>query len=405
MTKKRIDELQIGMVLASDLKTEDGRLLLPSGMELEEKHLQLLERVGIEEVEVAQAGTELDEQDLQRIEDYVRDFYLYVNPDHPAIIELFRISLDRTVAKVASGWELPSVETRRAQSVEHLGDLFLKDMGGPEEIAKHETELESFPDIYFRIREVLDSPNVSAERLGKVVSTDVGLSAKLLKLVNSPFYGFPSSIDSISRAVALVGGKELSTLALGISTINYFKDIPPELISMEKFWRHSISCGIFAKIIAGRQSGVQSERLFIAGLLHDVGRLIMFKKLPYASREAMLFSRENSIPLHEAELSVIGFGHTDIGKPLLEAWKFPENLSTAINYHHDPMAQPNSLEPAIVNLADCMANAVDIAEGGMYAMPGIQKDVWELLGLTTEFLREAVQEHDEQVELIRSAFF
>ncbi|WP_187170509.1 HDOD domain-containing protein [Salidesulfovibrio onnuriiensis] len=405
MTKLRIEELKTGMVLSCDLKTADGRLLLPGGVELEEKHLQLLDRMGIEEVEVDPGQAELDEESLLAVEDYVRDYFLYSNPDHPAVLELFRIALERTAARVAGGWQLPSVEMRRAQAVEHLEDIFLKDMGGPEEIAKHETELESFPDIYFRIREVLDSPNVSADRLAKVVSTDVGLSAKLLKLVNSPFYGFPSSIDSISRAIALVGGKELSTLALGISTINYFKDIPPELINMEMFWRHSISCGIFCKLIASRQTGVQSERLFIAGLLHDVGRLIMFKKLPYASREAMLFARENSIPLHAAEQTVIGYTHTDVSAPLLEAWKFPENLSEAINHHHDPMSRPNPLEPAIVNLADNMANAVDIANGGMYVLPGIDNGVWELLGLSPAFLRDTLHQHDEQVELIMSAFF
>lgn len=405
MTKLRVDDLKTGMVLSCDLKTDDGRLLLPCGVELEEKHLQLLHRLGFDEVEVEAAQAELDEETLLEIEDYVRDYFLYSDPDHPAVMELFRIALDRTAVKVAGGWSLPSVEDRRAQSVEHMEDLFLKDMGGPADISKSETELESFPDIYFRIREVLDSPNVSADRLATVVSTDVGLSAKLLKLVNSPFYGFPSSIDSISRAIALVGGKELSTLALGISTINYFKDIPPELINMEMFWRHSISCGIFAKLIASEQTGVQPERLFIAGLLHDVGRLIMFKKLPYASREAMLFARENCIPLCEAEQSVIGYGHTDVSNELLQAWKFPENLSLAINHHHDPMSQPNPLEPAIVSLADIMANAVGISDGGMYVIPGFDSEAWELLGISPAFLRGALGQHDEQIELILSAFF
>jgi len=405
VTKLRTDEIKTGMILSCDLRSRDGRLLLPCGMELEEKHIQLLDRMGVEEVDVVGPSVELDNGALQDIEDYVRDYFLYSNPDHPAVMELFRIALERTASRVAAGWTLPTVEERRAQTVDHLEDLFLKDMGGPEEIAKNETELESFPDIYFRIREVLDSPNVSADRLATVVSTDVGLSAKLLKLVNSPFYGFPSSIDSISRAIALVGGKELSTLALGISTINYFKDIPPELINMEMFWRHSISCGIFSKLIAEQQEGIQSERLFIAGLLHDVGRLIMFKKLPYASREAMLFARENSIPLYEAEISVIGYSHTAVSEVLLKAWKFPENLSEAIDHHHDPMVRPNPLEPAIVHLADNMANAVGVADGGMYAIPGIEDGAWELLGLSSEFLREILGKHDEQIEQILSAFF
>lgn len=401
----RIDELQSGMVLACDLKTSDGRMLLPKGLELSDRHIRMLVRAGIEDVEIQAPKVELDADTVRALEEYVRDFYLYVNPDHTPMLELFRISLDRTAMAVASGWKLPSEEERRAQAVEHMGDIFLKDMGTPADIVKHETELESFPDVYFRIREVLDSPNVSADRLAKVVSTDVGLSAKLLKLVNSPFYGFTSSIDSISRAVALVGGKELSTLALGISTISYFKDIPHELINMEQFWRHSISCGVFARQLAEHQSGLQPERLFIAGLLHDVGRLIMFKKIPYASREAMLFARENSIPLHEAEREVIGFDHTEVSRHLLVEWKFPQGLSEIINYHHEPMSYPNPLEPAIINVADNMANAVSIAEGGMYVVPGIAEGVWEMLGLGVGFLREAVSSYDDQIDQIQNAFF
>ena len=406
MGTKSLDELKTGMVLSSDLKSSDGRLLFRAGTELEERHVELLKRVGVAEAEVEEERCELSEGLLRDIEDYVRDFFLYVNPDFEPAIQMFQIALDLTGYAVANGCKLPGVNERRASSVEHMEDLFLKGMGAPETIVKHETELTSFPDIYFRIREVLEDESASADRIAKVVSTDMSLSAKLIKLVNSPLYGFPQTIDSISRAVALVGAKELSTLALGISAINYFKDIPPELVDMKSFWRHSITCGIFGKIIAGTQAGLSPERFFIAGLLHDVGRLIMFKKLPYASTEAMLFARENSIPLVEAERSVMDFCHTDISLPLLKSWKFPEGLSNMINYHHNPMEFPNPLEPAIIHVADNLTNAVEIAQGGMYVLPGIDEQAWDLLGLKADsFLREAVDKHSEQIDTIMSAFF
>jgi len=401
-----IDELKPGMVLASDLLASDGRLLFKSGTELEERHLELLRRVGVEQADVEASRAELDEEALRDVEDYVRDFFLYVNPDFEPSIEMFMVALELTAKRVSHGWKLPDMDTRRASNVEHLEDIFIKGMGSPETIVKHETELTSFPDIFFRIKEVLEDESASADRIAKVVSTDMSLSAKLIKLVNSPLYGFSQTIDSISRAVALVGGKELSTLALGISAINYFKDIPPELIDMEAFWRHSITCGIFAKILAGTQTGLSPERFFIAGLLHDVGRLILFKKLPYASTEAMLFARENSIPLPEAELSVMGFIHTDISKPLLAAWKFPEGLSSMINYHHNPMEFPNPLEPAIIHVADSLSNAVEIAQGGMYVMPVLDEQAWELLGIQSEpAIRDAVEQYSEQIDTILSAFF
>lgn len=405
MAIKNIDELRAGMVLAVDLTSSDGRLLFKGGTELEERHLALLKRVGVEQADVEGDTRELSDETLREIEDYVRDFFLYVNPDFAPTIAMFSIALDLTAKRVAAGWELPDLDTRRATNVEHLEDIFVKGMGSPETIVKHETELSSFPDIFFRIKEVLEDESASADRIAAVVSTDVGLSAKLIKLVNSPLYGFPQTIDSISRAVTLVGGKELSTLALGISAINYFKDIPPELVDMESFWRHSITCGIFSKILASTQTGLSPERFFIGGLLHDVGRLILFKKLPYASTEAMLFARENSIPLTEAERSVMEFIHTDISIPLLKEWKFPEGLSNMINYHHTPMEFPNPLEPAIVHVADNLANAVEIAQGGMYVMPGLDEEAWGLLGVDPETtLRNAVEQYAEQIDIILNAF-
>jgi HD-like signal output (HDOD) protein len=401
-----IDNLTAGMVLACDLKSGDGRLLFKSGTELEERHIAILRRVGVDGVEVEVSTAPLTPAQLREIEDYVRDFFLYSNPDSAPIIAMFRMALEATAKAVACGWLLPDPSMRRASNVEHMQDIFLKGMGTPETIVSHETELASFPDIYFRIREILEDESASADRIAKVVGTDMSLSAKLIKLVNSPLYGFPQPIDSITRAVTLVGAKELSTLALGISAINYFKDIPHELVDMRTFWRHSITCGIFAKILAGTQVGLSPERFFIAGLLHDVGRLILFKKLPYASTEAMLFARENSIPLVEAEREIMDFCHTDVSLPLLQSWKFPESLSDMINHHHDPMSFPNPLEPAIIHVADVLTNAVEIAQGGMYVVPGIDDAAWELLGLDAgTVLAEAADLYCEQIDNIMDAFF
>jgi HD-like signal output (HDOD) protein len=403
---KRLEELAAGMTLASDLTAEDGRLLFKAGTELEDRHIELLGRIGVDSANVVPSASSLSEEQLREVEEYVREFFLYVDPDFGPTIRMFLIALDRVARQVAAGWVLPDVSERRATNVEHLEDIFLAGMGTPETIVKHESELASFPDIYFRIREVLADESASADAIAKVVSTDMSLSAKLIKLVNSPLYGFPQTIDSISRAVTLVGGKELSTLALGISAINYFKDIPPELVDMKTFWRHSITCGIFAKILAGTQSGLAPERFFTAGLLHDVGRLILFKKLPYACTEAMLYARENSIPLVEAEREIMGFCHTDISAPLLASWDFPETLSNMINFHHNPMEFPNPLEPAIIHVADVLTNVVDIAQGSMYALPQLDPAAWELLGVDENtFLEQAVLDYEEQIEIILSAFF
>ena len=148
---KRLDELTAGMVLASDLKASDGRLLFKAGTELEERHIELLKRVGVAEADVEAGASDLSDEMVRDIEDYVRDFFLYVDPEFEPSVQMFKIALDLTGNAVASGWPLPDISERRASDVEHLEDLFLRGMGSPESIVKHETELTSFPDIYFQI--------------------------------------------------------------------------------------------------------------------------------------------------------------------------------------------------------------------------------------------------------------
>ena len=299
---------------------------------------------------------------------------------------------------------MPTEDQRLARNLEFMKDLFHIGEGSARDIVNHETELATFPDIYFRIKEVLDAPQSSAKDIADVVSTDVGLSAKLLKLVNSPFYGFADTIGSIAHAVSLVGIKEISTLALGISTINFFKDIPPELMDMKTFWRHSLSCGIFARLLGSQISGASPDRLFTAGLLHDVGRLIIFKKQPYASVQALLYARENMVPLVDAEAEALGYDHTEVASLLLSAWNFPASILDAISHHHAPKASQNPMEAAVIQIADNLTNAVEISSGGMYVLPGIQDGAWESLGLNASRLVAIVEQYDRHIEGVLDAF-
>lgn len=273
--------------------------------------------------------------------------------------------------------------------------------GTPADIVRHEMGLASFPDIYFKIREVLDNPKSSAQDIAKVVNLDVGFSTKLLKLVNSPFFGFSSAIDSVARAVSLVGVKEIATLALGISTINYFQNIPPELMDVKSFWRHSLRCAVFAKLLAVNKK-LPSDRFFTVGLLHDVGRLVLFKNMPYASVEALLYSRREMIPLREAEVSILGYDHSEVGRLLLEGWKFPASLSELIAHHHVSETAVSRMDVAIVQLADIMANVAEISADGRFALHGMRQEDWQLLGLTSRELIFFMELHDKHFEEITS---
>jgi len=397
-----IDALKPGMVAAQDVTTPDGRVILRQEGVVEPWHIQLFTGLQIQTVDVV--GDDASQQ-VEEAAAYVQAFFAYVNPDSLPMGELYAYVVELVANRMAEGWQLPSLAERRAENVEHLVDVFPMEIVEPQRIVDHETEVASFPDIYIKLREEVESPKASVQSLSALVSQDISLAAKLLKLVNSPLYGFPSTVDSIERAISIVGIRELSTLAMGITAINYFQGIPPELIDMRTFWRHSIACGIFAKILARHLGEKEVERFFIAGLLHDVGRLVLFKKMPYASTEALIYARNNFVPIVEAERSVFGFTHTDVSSHLLAQWKFPQHLSELINFHHDPMAAPTPRLATVVHVADVFADALRIAGGNMYLLPQFYDAAWDLLGLPTSAVKRAMSEFEIEGEQTTQALF
>ncbi|HAS87895.1 MAG TPA: metal-dependent hydrolase [Desulfovibrio sp.] len=405
MQKVSIDDVQPGMVLATDL-LQGGRMLLPAGSVLTNKNLSVFKNQGVESLMVtASDAAEPDEESIDKAFIYARDYFMFINHDDPVVMQLFDVAVYKTATKIMEGWRLPTPDEQHLTALDEMRDLFFRDEGTIEDIVDAELKVASFPDIFFKVKQAVEDQKSSAEQVAEVVGLDVGLSTQLLKLVNSPLYGFPSEINNLVRAVALIGGKELCTLALGLSTIGYFKDIPPELIDMRSFWMHSLTCGVFSKVIAEKVEGVNPEMMFTAGLLHDVGRLILFKKMPYSAVQTMLFARENFIPLVEAEDMTLGFNHEAVARCMLEKWNFPPLLTEIISSHHAPGKSTRQKEAGILQVADNLALAVGIAEGGMYVLPGVDEEIWEILGIDAEFLSDVVKKYDYQIKELFNNFF
>ncbi|WP_320169799.1 HDOD domain-containing protein [Maridesulfovibrio sp.] len=405
MKKIFIDEVKPGMILGADVK-QSGRMLLPAGSVLTRSNIAVFKKQGIETVEILTAeNQEPDEASLDKAFTYVRDYFMFVDHSHPTSIKLFDIAVYKTAVKLMEGWRIPTREEQTVTELDDMRDLFYRDEGSVKDIVDDELKLASFPDIFFKVKEAVTDPNTSAQQIAEVVGLDVGLSTQLLKLVNSPLYGFPSEISSLVRAVALIGGRELCTLALGLSTIGYFRDIPPELIDMRTFWLHSLTCAVFSKVIAEQMDGVVPEEMFTAGLLHDAGRLILFKKMPCSAVQTMIHARENFIPLVEAEDMVLGFNHTEVARAMFERWSFPESLIDIIASHHNPSLSNHYKEAGILQLADNLALAVGLADGGMYAIPGVDETLPEKLGVDEEMLVQIVHDYDSRIKELFSSFF
>ena len=277
-------------------------------------------------------------------------------------------------------------------------------MNNPRELLTGYVEISSLPLVYTRLNDAVNNPRASISDIGRIISEDAGLTARLLRIVNSAFYSLPTRIESITRAVTIIGTHELRALALATSVTTMFRGIPEDLANMDLFWRHSIACGVAARIIATFRRIPNAERFFIAGVLHDIGRLVMYVKIPDQSREAMIRCREVGQPLYLAERDVIGFGHAAVGSLLLEAWRFHPGLEEAVGFHHNTNgAARYPLEAAIIHLADILCHALQLGTSGELFVPPLDSEAWERIGLPISILSPVlVQVETQYTDVVRT---
>jgi len=272
-------------------------------------------------------------------------------------------------------------------------------MNSPRELLSGYVEVSSLPLVYTRLNDAINNPRASISDIARIISEDAGLTARLLRIVNSAFYGIPTRVESISRAVTIIGTHELRALALATSVTTMFKGIPDDLANMDLFWRHSIACGIAARILATFRRVPNAERFFIAGVLHDIGRLVMYIKIPDQSREAIIRSRDIGEPLYVSEREVIGFGHASLGSLLLEAWRFPNGLEEAVGFHHNPNgAARYPFEASLVHLADIISHAMQLGTSGEQFVPPMEKEAWDRVGLPLSILSPVLVQLETQFE-------
>ena len=403
-----------GMVLANELRHSNGRFLLGKGTSLDENHRRIMKIWGIHSVEI-EGGIEDSESlineefapaTLQAAEKSVLKRFPPGNLNHPSYKELLRICTLRKAETIAGQKDvIPSLPEPPSVSELELNRSPLKIGINPQTLLDREANLTSLPNVFMEICSVINDPRSSAVHISDVISKDINLSAKLLRIVNSAFYGLPTKIHTISRAVITIGTIQLSTLALGASAIKVFENIPSDLVDMESFWRHSIACGINARMIASYLNIFNTERLFVAGLLHDVGRIILYTRTPYAAREILAWAAQKNVLLRDAEAEILGWDHAQLGGMLLKKWAFPLMLEHGVAYHHDPFKSQYPLETSIVCLSDVLANALEMGSSGEHLVPSVASAVWDRMGFEKAALAEIVQLIERQVAEVSYLFF
>lgn len=260
--------------------------------------------------------------------------------------------------------------------------------------------ISSLPTVVVKVNELLNDPQSCTSDFNKVISEDQALTARLLKLVNSAFYGFPGKIDSISRAITIIGFRELRALVLATSIMNMFNDLGDNIsFRMEDYWRHNLACAIASRVLAIYKREQDPETYFVAGLLHDIGRLVMIESCPEKYGKVFTHVQEKNALMLDAEKDVFGFTHETVGKELVSNWKLPQNVVYAVGFHHRPRGTLNGSNYIdIVHVANILINACGIGSSGEKFVPLLKPDAWERIGLKKTILEPSLEKIDEQLE-------
>jgi len=414
MARLQIHDIRPGMTLESDVKDRNGRMLLKAGVALNEGHLRIFKIWGVTEADVlgvsrqavdeeAQADIAPELLEVARL--HAESRFRHNDQEHPAVRELMKLCIARKAQEAMRRDMAPEDLLRQVQKPQldepDHAPLPPVDING---LIHESLKLGTLPVIFHKLVEVVNDSLSSAADVAEIISNDTDLSARLLRVVNSPFYGLGSQVDTITRAVAILGSNQLVSLAMGMTVVTFFKGIPSELINMQEFWRHSISCGIAARILSSYHKTPNTERFFVVGLLHDIGRLIIYKELPDHARRILHLSRSRDMLLTEAEHEVLGFDHATLGGLLMRKWKLPMSLEMNVRYHHAPDQAQNVLEASIICMSNVLATVMELGSSGERYVPQLWPAVWEMLNIPLGTLVQTAIQLDFQVDEVLKFF-
>jgi len=247
--------------------------------------------------------------------------------------------------------------------------------------------LPTLPTVITQLISLIDNPKTSARNVAQLISTDQALTAKILKLANSAFYGFPREIATVDLAVVVLGFETVKNLGLSVSVLERFAGTDSDTgnFDRQKFWEHSIACGVAARLLATKLRYRVPGEAFAAGILHDIGRLILSQYFPDEFDKVLRLMHDEELYIGDAEERVLGVTHADIGGWLAERWNLPRQLEETICFHHAPgrLGRGNDL-PSLIHLADFLCRRENIGDGGGHRLPKLDPAALRTFGIHEE---------------------
>ncbi len=259
------------------------------------------------------------------------------------------------------------------------------------------TQIATLPEVTTKIIQVVEDPRSTAKDLQNIIKHDVALSAKILKVVNSAFYGLPRQVSSVDRAIILLGLSTVKNIAVATSVTKIFSGQQvSNRFTAKDLWQHSLACGVFCKLIAQAKKMENADEMFVAGLMHDLG--IVVEKQVYAKELAEIINQAEArkMTLFQVEQEVLGADHQAFGTALAGKWKFPHLFQLTTGYHHQPFKASEQYQDvtAVCHLADVLAGKKQI---GLYFENVLfEEETIAKIGLAEQQLAEIYQAFDEK---------
>ncbi|MCP4145826.1 MAG: HDOD domain-containing protein [bacterium] len=270
----------------------------------------------------------------------------------------------------------------------------------PRDIKHIVKEVPTLPAVYQELFSKMSDPKVSVPQLAEIVSRDQALATKILKLVNSAFYGYKSEIDTISRAMVILGFRTVRNATLAISVFDYVSgDADSSRFSIDNFWKHSLCTAAICKVLGKHCDIKQQEETFVAGLLHDIGKMIMKKYFEEDFNEVCKYAVENKVSWSDAENEILNVGHASVAKVVLRSWNFPPSLIEAIQFHHSLSSGASYPKlVALVNVADHISYMNNMGAPASALNHECNEDALAELGITLEQAVEFEEEYMDETK-------
>ncbi len=265
------------------------------------------------------------------------------------------------------------------------------------ELVSEVSRIFSPPIVCRRLTELVIDPTIDREEVAEIIGHDPGLVARLLKAANNVRTDHPGKIDSVQDAVTALDDADLRTLITTATAVESFNHVDTDLVEMNNFWNHSVCCGLAARVLAERCEQANPDRAFLAGVLHDIGQLVIYHALPTLANEVLKKAGEPEAYRYRAEKEIIGITHADVGAELIKSWGLPEALQEAVRFHHEPDKAVNfPMETALVHISTSVANRIEpswkMELVPRDALDHINPHVWTVTGLSPEIIHPTLED-------------